>query len=62
MAKLWQTEMVGEVVDDVPADVRRLRLHARVPVDAGVHGRARRAHLRGTNEIMKIIIAKQMGL
>ncbi len=46
MAKLWQTEMAGARGRRVPAVLRRVRLHARIPDRAGVHGRPRRAHLR----------------
>ncbi len=62
MAKLWQTEMASEVIDTC------LQLHggygymteypvARAYVDA----RVQRIYA-GTSEIMKVIIAKQMGL
>ena len=51
------------VVDEWPAVLRRLRVHARVPCRAGVHGRrASSGSSPGTNEIAKVIIAKQLGL
>jgi alkylation response protein AidB-like acyl-CoA dehydrogenase len=61
----------GEVVDDrspedahrrVPAAPRRLRLHARVPDRDGLRRRRRAVDLRRHNEIMKVIIARRMGL
>ncbi len=62
MAKLWQTEMLGRVVDTC------LQLHGgygymlEYPISrAYMDARVQRIYA-GTNEIMKIIIAKQMGL
>jgi acyl-CoA dehydrogenase len=50
MAKLWQTEMGSEVVD-TEYPITHAYMDARV-----------QRIFAGTNEIMKIIIAKQMGL
>jgi acyl-CoA dehydrogenase len=62
MAKLWQTEMQGRLVDAC------LQLHGgygymlEYPISrAYVDARVQRIYA-GTNEIMKVIIAKQMGL
>ena len=61
----------GEVVDDrppeaphrrVPAAPRRLRLHARVPDREDYADAAVQSIYAGTNEIMKVIIARRMGL
>jgi acyl-CoA dehydrogenase len=62
MAKLWQTEMLGEVVDrclQMFGGYGYMREYpiARMYMDA----RVQRIYA-GTNEIMKIIISKQMGL
>ena len=46
MAKLWQTEMQGRDRGRLPAALRRLRLHARVPDQPRVRGCPRAANLR----------------
>jgi acyl-CoA dehydrogenase len=62
MAKLWQTEMLQQVADEC------LQLHGgygymkEFPISrAYMDARVQRIYA-GTNEIMKIIIAKQLGL
>ncbi len=46
----------------MPAAVRRLRLHDRVPDCPGLRRRPSHAIYGGTNEVMKTIIAKSIGL
>ncbi len=45
-AKWWCTDLQGRVDRPLPAAVRRLRLHARVPDRARLRRRSRDAHLR----------------
>jgi acyl-CoA dehydrogenase len=62
MAKLWQTEMLGEVVDECLQFFGGYGYMLEYPVTrAYMDARVQRI-FAGTNEIMKIIIAKQMGL
>jgi acyl-CoA dehydrogenase len=62
MAKLWQTEMLGEVVDECLQFFGGYGYMLEYPVTrAYMDARVQRIYA-GTNEIMKIIIAKQMGL
>ena len=62
MAKLWPTEMQGRVVDAC------LQLHggygymSEYPIAAGLHRRPRQRIYGGTNEIMKEIIGKSLGV
>ncbi|MBK6520005.1 MAG: hypothetical protein IPG04_39210 [Polyangiaceae bacterium] len=58
MAKLFTTEAVGRVVDRMRADPRRLRLLARLRHRAHLSRRARHAHLRGTSEVQRLVIAR----
>jgi acyl-CoA dehydrogenase len=60
MAKVWHTEMLGKLVDAC-LQLRRPWLYARVPGRAPTWTRMQRIYA-DTNEIMKVIIAKQMGL
>jgi acyl-CoA dehydrogenase len=62
MAKLWQTEMAGEVVDTCLQFFGGYGYMLEYPVArAYMDARVQRI-FAGTNEIMKVIIAKQMGL
>jgi acyl-CoA dehydrogenase len=62
MAKLWQTEMLGEVVDTCLQFFGGYGYMLEYPVTrAYMDARVQRI-FAGTNEIMKVIIAKQMGL
>jgi acyl-CoA dehydrogenase len=62
MAKLWQTEMLGEVVDECLQFFGGYGYMLEYPVArAYMDARVQRIYA-GTNEIMKVIIAKQMGL
>jgi acyl-CoA dehydrogenase len=62
MAKLWQTEMLGQVVDECLQFFGGYGYMLEYPVTrAYMDARVQRV-FAGTNEIMKIIIAKQMGL
>ncbi len=62
MAKLWQTEMAQEVVDTCLQFFGGYGYMLEYPVArAFMDARVQRIYA-GTNEIMKIIIAKQMGL
>ena len=62
MAKLWQSEMLGEVVDECLQLFGGYGYMLEYPVcRAYMDARVQRIYA-GTNEIMKVIIAKQMGL
>ncbi len=62
MAKLWQTEMLGRVVDTCLQMYGGYGYMLEYPISrAYMDARVQRIYA-GTNEIMKIIIAKQMGL
>ncbi|MDI3290114.1 acyl-CoA dehydrogenase family protein [Polyangium sp. 15x6] len=62
MSKLWQTEMLGEVVDECLQFFGGYGYMLEYPVTrAYMDARVQRI-FAGTNEIMKVIIAKQMGL
>jgi acyl-CoA dehydrogenase len=62
MAKLWQTEMLGRVVDRCLQLFGGYGYMLEYPVTrAYMDARVQRIYA-GTNEIMKVIIAKQMGL
>ncbi|WP_428263302.1 acyl-CoA dehydrogenase family protein [Haliangium sp.] len=62
MAKLWQTEMASEVVDTCLQFFGGYGYMLEYPIaHAYVDARVQRIYA-GSNEIMKIIIAKQMGL
>ena len=62
MAKLWQTEMQGRVVDACLQLYGGYGYMLEYPISrAYVDARVQRIYA-GTNEIMKVIIAKQMGL
>lgn len=62
MAKLWQTEMAGEVIDACLQFFGGYGYMLEYPVTrAYMDARVSRI-FAGTNEIMKIIVAKQMGL
>ena len=62
MAKLWQTEMLGEVVDDCLQFFGGYGYMLEYPVSrAYMDARVQRIYA-GTSEIMKVIISKQMGL
>jgi acyl-CoA dehydrogenase len=62
MAKLWQTEMLGEVVDTCLQFFGGYGYMLEYPITrAYMDARVQRIYA-GTNEIMKIIIAKQLGL
>jgi acyl-CoA dehydrogenase len=62
MAKLWQTEMFGEVVDACLQLFGGYGYMLEYPVTrAFMDARVQRI-FAGTNEIMKVIIAKQMGI
>jgi acyl-CoA dehydrogenase len=62
MAKLWHTEMVGQVVDECLQLFGGYGYMLEYPIArAYMDARVQRI-FAGTNEIMKVIIAKQMGL
>jgi acyl-CoA dehydrogenase len=62
MAKLWQTEMLGRVVDTCLQFFGGYGYMLEYPITrAYMDARVQRI-FAGTNEIMKVIIAKQMGL
>ncbi|MCC6214944.1 MAG: acyl-CoA dehydrogenase family protein [Polyangiaceae bacterium] len=62
MAKLWQTDMLGEVVDACLQLFGGYGYMLEYPISrAYVDARVQRI-FAGTNEIMKVIIAKQLGL
>jgi acyl-CoA dehydrogenase len=62
MAKLWQTEMLGQVVDACLQFFGGYGYMLEYPVTrAYMDARVQRI-FAGTNEIMKVIIAKQLGL
>jgi acyl-CoA dehydrogenase len=62
MAKLWQTEMLGRVVDECLQFFGGYGYMLEYPVTrAYMDARVQRI-FAGTSEIMKVIIAKQMGL
>jgi acyl-CoA dehydrogenase len=62
MAKLWQTEMQGRVVDACLQLYGGYGYMLEYPISrAYMDARVQRIYA-GTNEIMKVIIAKQMGL
>ncbi len=62
IAKLWHSEMLGEVVDDCLQFFGGYGYMLEYPVTrAYMDARVQRI-FAGTNEIMKVIIAKQMGL
>jgi len=62
MAKLWQTEMLGEVVDECLQLFGGYGYMLEYPISrAYMDARVQRI-FAGTNEIMKVIIAKQMQL
>ena len=62
MAKLWQTEMFGRVVDACLQMYGGYGYMLEYPISrAYMDARVQRIYA-GTNEIMKVIIAKQMGL
>jgi acyl-CoA dehydrogenase len=62
MAKLWQTEMLGRVVDECLQFFGGYGYMLEYPVTrAYMDARVQRIYA-GTNEIMKVIIAKQIGL
>jgi acyl-CoA dehydrogenase len=62
MAKLWQTEMLGRVVDACLQFFGGYGYMLEYPVTrAYMDARVQRIYA-GTNEIMKVIIAKQLGL
>lgn len=62
MAKLWHTDMLGQVVDECLQLFGGYGYMAEYPISrAYVDARVQRI-FAGTNEIMKVIIAKQLGL
>ncbi|MBK7584232.1 MAG: acyl-CoA dehydrogenase family protein [Myxococcales bacterium] len=62
MAKLWHTDMVGEVVDECLQMFGGYGYMLEYPISrAYMDARVQRI-FAGTNEIMKVIIAKQLGL
>src|SRR5918996_1474867 len=62
MAKLWQTEMADRVVDQCLQFFGGYGYMLEYPIArAYMDARVQRIYA-GTNEIMKVIIAKQMGL
>jgi acyl-CoA dehydrogenase len=62
MAKLWQTEMLGQVVDECLQLFGGYGYMLEYPISrAYMDARVQRIYA-GTNEIMKVIIAKQLGL
>lgn len=62
MAKIWQSEMAGEVVDECLQFFGGYGYMQEYPIArAYMDARVQRI-FAGTNEIMKVIVAKQMGL
>ena len=62
MSKLWHSEMLGRVVDECLQFYGGYGYMLEYPISrAYMDARVQRIYA-GTNEIMKIIIAKQMGL
>jgi acyl-CoA dehydrogenase len=62
MAKLWQTEMLGEVVDTCLQFYGGYGYMLEYPISrAYMDARVQRIYA-GTNEVMKIIVAKELGL
>ena len=62
MAKMWHTEMVGQVVDECLQLFGGYGYMVEYPIArAYMDARVQRI-FAGTNEIMKVIVAKQMGL
>ena len=62
MAKLWHTDMLGQVVDECLQLFGGYGYMAEYPISrAYVDARVQRI-FAGTNEIMKVIIAKQLGI
>ena len=62
MAKLWHTEMLGRVVDECLQMYGGYGYMLEYPISrAYMDARVQRIYA-GTNEVMKLIIAKQMGL
>jgi acyl-CoA dehydrogenase len=62
MAKLWQTEMAGEVIDTCLQFFGGYGYMLEYPISrAYMDARVQRIYA-GTNEIMKVIISKQLGL
>lgn len=62
MAKLWQSEMLGRVVDECLQFFGGYGYMLEYPISrAYMDARVQRIYA-GTNEIMKVIIAKQLGL
>ena len=62
MSKLWHTEMLGRVVDTCLQFFGGYGYMLEYPITrAYMDARVQRIYA-GTNEIMKVIIAKQMGL
>jgi len=62
MAKLWQTEMCGDVVDTCLQFFGGYGYMLEYPVTRAYMDVRVQRIFAGTNEIMKVIIAKQMGL
>lgn len=62
MAKLWQTEMLGQVVDECLQFFGGYGYMLEYPVTRAYMGARVQRIFAGTNEIMKVIISKQMGL
>jgi acyl-CoA dehydrogenase len=62
MAKLWQTEMCGRVVDTCLQFFGGYGYMLEYPVTRAYMDVRVQRIFAGTNEIMKVIIAKQMGL
>ena len=62
MAKLWQTEMAGRVVDECLQFFGGYGYMLEYPIARAYMDARVQKIFAGTNEIMKIIIAKQMGL
>jgi acyl-CoA dehydrogenase len=62
MAKMWQTEMLGEVVDECLQFFGGYGYMLEYPITrAYMDARVQRIYA-GTNEIMRVIVAKQLGL
>jgi len=62
MAKLWQSEMLGRVVDVCLQFFGGYGFMLEYPVTRAFTDARVQRIFAGTNEIMKVIIAKQMGL
>ena len=62
MAKLWQTEMCSQVVDTCLQFFGGYGYMLEYPVARAYMDVRVQRIFAGTNEIMKVIIAKQMGL